>query len=171
MEIRRDEQREERRKKGQKEDEEQNPQSAWEDVTAVSVRALRVFLEDLLAASEKKQKGGGISNTPAFVTSESPPPENQGAVPTPATQAAQAYQNTVRRSAGNSELHDQGTQNRPAPTTAQPQLTTEEMRVIHQLITDLGELSRRGVESLTILRGESFLESLAQAVHLAKDNP
>ena len=47
-------------------------------------------------------------------------------------------------------------------------LASKELRDIHALITDLENLEKRGVTTLHILKAESFVESLKQAVILKK---
>ncbi len=47
-------------------------------------------------------------------------------------------------------------------------LKADELRTMHQLIHELDLLARKGVESLTIEKADTFLESLVLAVRLEK---
>lgn len=152
QEIKRDEEKPEQRKKHDRE-EKGSDQDIWQDRTTISVRSLIVFLENLLAESDKKE---APSSAPA--AQPEPPP---GAATGRAAQAARAYQNTASHGSG-----------APPPVikapagagSAAPQLSAEEMRTIHALIADLKILQARAVEQVEIRRNDSFLQSLVDAV-------
>ncbi len=113
----------------------------WEDVTAVSLEALRLFLEGLVTAQQAP-----VSSAP--VTPH-----------TPAGDAAHAYQATASR------YHH--TPPPPSSSPDAPALNTDEQRMIHQILESLARLQERGLETLVIVKGGTFLESVRESVRQA----
>ncbi|MCB1556281.1 MAG: hypothetical protein KDJ15_03105 [Alphaproteobacteria bacterium] len=144
-----------RRKNGRKDEEE--GQDLWEDSMAVSVVALQSFLAELIA-----------TQTPTEAEKEdlvllSPPSDTAPAAET--RQALAAYGHAA-------EITHKPVQ-RPPPHTVPEgkadRLTPEELRAIQKLLGSLKALQDRRIESITLRPAASFLQSLIDAVALAKD--
>lgn len=145
MEIKRDEERNQGRRQNNEKEAEDTPR--WEDTTVVSVPALMAFLESLIAESPQNLQPSVVEKSPNV------PQQPQAAA------AAKAYQTTA------------GTRTQPQPSLSsgsKPLLTPEETSTIKQLLADLEFLANRKVESLTILRSDSFLQSLVDAAARAR---
>ena len=160
--IRRHDQPGRRGKQHEREEDTENKE-AWEDSTSIAVQTLKVFLEQLA-----QETAGPQSNADHGEKIDLSPRAEQGAdrhqksADPAAQQAAQAYQRTYRAT------HDEARviPNRDAiPDIA---LTPAEIRIIHRLIKDLDRLAARNIEQLTILKSESFLQSLVDAVEKLK---
>ncbi len=166
LEIRREE-KENPGKKRDEQDAADNTGDLWEDSTSVSVEALRTFLIEFLKGRGEDVPEARVSaaeeNIYAGIT---PPPPLRPASPM-AAKAVKAYASTA------------GQNHHPAPPPVMPEQTEEtvdladllkadELRTIHALIHELDLLSRKGVQTLTIEKAETFLESLVQAVRLEK---
>jgi len=145
MGIKRDEERNQGRRQNQGKEKEEEPR--WEDTTIVSVTALTAFLESLTADHGSQNSA---SSVPVAAPAVAPQPQ--------AAAAARAYQTTA------------GTKTQPQPSSSvsKPVLTPEESATITQLLGDLKLLADRRVENLTILRSESFLQSLVDAATRAR---
>lgn len=158
-----------------KDDERADDSSAlWEDSTGVSVDALRVFLINFLngttiqtgLAAQPPGPDSPTATGPASQPAEPPPRP----VSTMAARAVGAYQSMADKL----EPHHPTYPPVPAAGTGEPARTDAdllqggEVRLIHQLIADLEELAARGVMELKIEPADSFLESLKNAVQLAK---
>jgi len=144
------------REKHHHEKQEENKSDLWEDQAAVSVRALKVFLEQLVApAGSLGAPGGEAVGISAQVAAHSVHKTGSGE----SAKAAQAYARTQRATSADAP---------PAapPSAALPviELTVEEMRIIHALIKDLDLLATRHVETLTLAKSDSFLQALQEAV-------
>lgn len=131
-----------------------------EDSAVVSVRALKIFLENMMAASAAPEKAW-MAPVPA---ASSPGGADAGTVPplsrSEAARAARAYGRGAE-------------QDRPAMPEGQPALpalalTAEETQVIRTLADDLAVLEKAGVEALHIRPDGGFLQSLAAAAAAAK---
>ncbi len=145
--------------KGKKHDHtEEKDNSGWEDSTSVSVSALRTFLAQLVKTSAQK--------TTDIAAAATAPPEGPSG---PAAKAAQAYQATAIAVHADTENSGQPPQTPDDPD--KPELSSEEIRIIHQLLNDLKELETAGVQTLTIERASSFLQSLANAVNKMRGRP
>lgn len=161
LEIRRDEKRDGRRKAEFEDSAEDN--SLWEDSTDVSVEGLKIFLNNFVRGIDGNETSSPQENASA--------PENVPATPvhlepanTTTARAIGAYQSMAQKS---------GTAPPPVipaeKTSADVDLLhAQDVRVIYKLIEDLEIISSRGVQTLTIQRANTFLESLANAVALAK---
>ncbi len=165
--------REEKENPGKKQDFEEEPvdtSALWEDSTQVSVEALRTFLVEFL-------KGRGESPPEEITTPVDEntsimsglTPEYRPPVTNRAARAVKAY----------SSMQVQNYGLPPAPPPPVPEETTEdvdlvsllkadELRTIHVLIAELDLLARRGIQTLTIEKADTFLESLVLAVRLEK---
>jgi hypothetical protein len=128
----------------------------WQDVTSVSIRALRTFLAGLLG-----QAGQNIGEKEKIILPTAPD-ETYAARPAADPAAARAA-GAYRATAGG------GATSAPPAAPAGPAviLTPDEIRVIHGLIDDLDRLSSRQIEELRIEKNGTFLESLAAAARRA----
>lgn len=151
--IRRDEKNDSGPRKDGK-DKDGEPSQLWEDVTVVSIPALRAFLNGLVPAGGADAGHADISIS-ATAQASGPAPVSDAA------RAAQAYRSTPGGSA-------------PAPAPPPPpssasgvKLSSEEEKTIFRLIADLAVLSARGVTDLRIYKSDSFLQSLVDAVKAA----
>jgi hypothetical protein len=165
MAIRRQEPDYERPKRGRKESARDEHSGSY-DMATVSVEALQAFLENFVEAQEKK---AAIAEEAPLIHAPLPPseqamqPQESSAKPhdTAAAKAAGLYRSSARRvpSAAASE-------GLPIRNTQSPHMDIgpEDIRTIHSLLTDLKDLSARGVQFLTIMQEESFLQSLTGAV-------
>lgn len=162
LEIRRDE-KQEHGKKQEFEEPDTGGGDLWEDSTAVSVEALKAFLIQFL-----KSRGDDVPEASAVPeTSETliPTPEYRPPVNNRAAQAVRAYSSMAAQ---------QGTMPPPPPSPPEAEkaqsvdlvslLAADEVRTMHVLITELDALSRRGVQTLTIEKADTFLEALVLAV-------
>lgn len=137
-------------------------QDLWEDQTTVSVQSLKQFLAQLIAPATN---AGGDDQQPAPAPGARERLDNGDTTPETrkAAQAARAYERTYRATHKNEAAASLPAQALPAIT-----LSPEEIRIIHKLIDDLEALSGRKVETLIILKSESFLQSLVEAVRRHK---
>lgn len=143
--------------------EDESDDSLWEDQTAVSIQSLRYFLTRLVTAD---------SDAPAAAEnielSESAAGNADTGKATPqaqrAAQAAGAYKRAYRATHRDAAE----TMNAAAGPGPEVTLTAAETRTIHKLIEDLGNLADGGTETLTILKSDSFLQSLIEAVRRAQ---
>lgn len=163
--------REDKENQGKKDDPEEEPvdtSALWEDSTQVSVEALRTFLIEFL-----KTRGDDVpeavpqsdENTSIMSGLE---PEYRPPVTNRAARAVRAY----------SSMQTQNYGPPPLPPAAPPQeseevdlvslLKADEVRTIHVLIAELDQLARKGVQTLTIEKADTFLESLVLAVRAEK---
>lgn len=169
LEIRREEKESGRKNEG-KEEEVFEGNVLWEDTTEVSVAALRTFLIDFLRhQSAPNNAGAEQAVLPNIISDINTAPEEPAPISTMAARAAKAY-------------GAMAAQNAPAPTppviTAAPTntdanladlLQSDEVRQIHKLITELDEISKNGIESLSIqLNGGTFLDGIQAAIQLAR---
>jgi len=151
-----DSDRKNRRERGQSSDD----TALWEDRMEVSITALRAFFETLIHPDTQQPQIQAPASE--IVISEAAP----GTLP-PQTKAALAYQRTQRATAAATP---------PSAPRAAPsadsnnkiRLSTAEQRAIMRLVEDLDHLAASGVQSLIVLRHESFLESIQIAVKTAK---
>ena len=140
----------------------------WEDTTDVSILALRGFLEDLLGLSHPSLQTGANDLPLLPVNAEQPT-----APQTAASHAAQAYRNTGR------VVHDENVE-MPAPAPIIPPAASDttvtlgddfgeaERELMRGYLQDLVDLERKGVTFLTLRRSLTFLDSIHQAIILAK---
>lgn len=172
MGIRRDESEDLGRKK---KDESTESSVLWEDMTEVSLVALRSFLEDLL----------GIDHSVPIT----PPTSSFSPVPPPhslASHAAHAYETTGKA------VHDENVAGKrgnilitadggPSDGSSAPSSSPSsqagfslgadfgesERATLRGYIQDLTQLEQQGVETLTLQRSLTFLESIQQAIAAA----
>ena len=164
----RHEDKEDQGKKEDSKEESVDTSALWEDSTQVSVEALRTFLVEFL-----KSRGGDVpeeivpqdknSSIMSRLTPEYRPP-----VTNRAARAIKAY------SSLQSQNYDPPA-TPPDPLSASTEevdlvslLKADELRTIHVLIAELDHLATKGVQTLTIEKADTFLESLVLAVRLEK---
>jgi hypothetical protein len=159
--------RDERHDQGKKQESEEQDNAGsglWEDSTAVSVEALKAFLIEFL-----KGRGDDVPEAQtstqdidyAGITPEYRPPVNNRAA-----QAVKAY----------ASMAAQVSTPPPPPPESETEtvdlvslLAADEVRTMHVLISELETLSRRGVQTLTIEKADTFLEALVLAVRAEKE--
>lgn len=166
LEIRRDE-RQDQGKRQEAEEEAVDTSALWEDSTAVSVEALKAFLVEFL-----KSRGDEVPEAPEPIADEahfSATPEYRPPANTRTAQAVKAY------GAMAAQVSTPITPPEPAESSAETEsvdlvslLKADEVRTMHILITELDILSRKGVQTLTIEKADTFLEALVLAVRLQK---
>lgn len=150
--------REQQRKKNHEDNEKNSKSSLWDDDTSVSVVALRTFLLDFLKTIP------GTKSKPVRVAPNAQNQEKEiKRTKSLNAQAANAYENTAQQA---QDYNPEYESIELEPT--EDQLQSEEIRDIHKLIHDLNTLSHNNIQTLHILRAESFIESLKNAVYLAK---
>lgn len=136
-----------------------------DDSATVTVEALRIFLENFLQsitpAAQNVEKNfsaqsAGQNHQPRHIDGET-------------AKAVGAYGRTAQKNEHKNEKPITPTVSAP-DTGAATGLNAGEIRAIHGLLADLPELTARGIEYITIERGESFLASLVNAVEKAKNS-
>lgn len=135
--------------------------SMWEDTTAVSISALRLFLEAILTATTKQaQQDRTITEAPQQLKTHQRPPAAQN---THTHKALNAYKTTVT-TPHSSE--------RTAPPPTNSDLTTDlkedDIKRIQLFIDDLTTLENHGLRDIIIERGLTFLDSVDNAINAAK---
>lgn len=167
LEIRRDE----RNDQGRKHDEppqEEESSALWEDSTTVSIEALKVFLSGFLTS--KTGTAPETSNRSlSQAETESLPQEPLHPVNTRTARAVKAYGSAAAQASpppappqmpeNNSDRND---------LDLSELLEADELRTIHVLVTELDNLARNGVQTLTIEKADSFLKALVFAVQAEK---
>ena len=168
LEIRRDERQDQGRKQ-ESEDRSEESSGLWEDSTEVSVGALKAFLVEFL-----KSRGDEVPEAPepaadeaaAPITPEYRPPAN-----TRTAQAMKAYGAMAAQAPSPPPSEPQEAEDSAKDVDLVSLLRADEVRTIHVLIGELDMLSRKGVQTLTIDKADTFLEALVQAVRLEKRKP
>ena len=169
MGIRRDESEDLGRKK---KDTAPSAYSAWDDTTEVSLLALRGFLEDLLGighASSLPLEPPTTMISPPL----SPPSSAPVSLPVPTAYAVHAYQVTGKA------VHDENVAGFSSPPPAPGESASSafqlgddfgeaERETLRGYIRDLTLLESRGIETLTLQRNLTFLDSIRQAIAAAK---
>ena len=161
QEIRRHDPDQERRhkKKGAAAEDEIN----LEDSTSVSISALRSFLEGFLKNLEQTAAPEQLGQPPENAQSHEIRKEFASHKPVSDKMARgiSAYQNASKTT---KPMKTQET----IQTAERLGLHASDIRIIHELISDLKILEQAGQETITIERSESFLSSLVSAVSKAK---
>lgn len=165
LEIRREEKENpEKRQESDKSEEESS--FLWEDSTGVSVEALRTFLSEFL-----KTRGEVNGEAAAFDTGDdvsiNPSLPQKEAVSTVAARAVKAYSSMAAQGVP-PVIAETDNEEDTAEVDLVSLLAADELRTIHVLIHELDLLARRGVETLTIEKADTFLESLVRAVSAEK---
>ena len=180
MGIRRDESEDLGRKK---KDESTESSVLWEDMTEVSLVALRSFLEDLLGIDHSVPITPPTILSPNVQPPPSPPTSPSHSL---ASHAAHAYETTGKA------VHDENvagkrgnilitTDGGPPDSSSTPSSSPSsqagfslgadfgesERATLRGYIQDLTQLEQQGVETLTLQRSLTFLESIQQAIAAA----
>lgn len=160
LEIRRDE-RNEHGKRQEKEPEEEDTSGLWVDSTEVSVDALKAFLVGFLTS-----RGDDVPEAQgATMEHAAPSPEYRPPVNTRTARAVKAYSSMAAQSAP-PPPPPEPTENKASEEAVNliDLLAADELRTMHALITELDALARKGVQTLTIEKADSFLSALVMAV-------
>jgi hypothetical protein len=144
---------------------EPRPGFETDDSTTITVEALRIFLENFLRVIENEKDAARPKNLNSNIAVLYPVENrNSSSITSRDSQAARAvnaYQHTAHNTA-------QKIPAAPDPAEEAPSLlTAPDIDTIHKLIKDLGPLTTRGIEYITIERSDTFLGSLAAAVEKA----
>lgn len=153
QEIRREDKTGERKKR--KDKEKKGAAAIQDELPVVSVDALQVFLKGLIMPQQAIDEGG------SSVKIEKPPVSKNAKQ----AKAISAYQTAAHRQS--SEVKTE--KKTPAPPPVKEELSSEEQRLIHQLIKDLEDLEQKGSVYLSLRPAGSFLESLRLAVKAIKE--
>lgn len=162
----------ERDTKRKKQEEDNSPETnndLWEDNTSVTVEALHTFLINFLQTLSNDEAIPTSSvqpnQTPQALSTR--PPEKIRPTNTKNAKAVRAYQATAGQNHTPAPMQENTTISIDADKLP---LQSKELRDIHRLIDDLNILNKNKIYSLNILKAESFIESLKNAVGLAKSN-
>jgi hypothetical protein len=147
----------------------------WNDDTTVSVIALKSFLINFLKTLPEAQNSGFLKNYEDEATvTPSRPPQRIKPSNTHNAKAVRAYQtmathSTAKMSNKSTDKVDrENKENVASSTTPSNQIESNELRDLHQLITDLDYLQSKNITELNIMKADSFIEGMKEAVTLAK---
>ena len=146
------------------------PIEKWTDDTTVSVIALKSFLINFLKNLPEAQNSGFLKNYEDEATiAPTRPPQKMKPSNTHNAKAVRAYQTMATHSTDRAnESKPKDTQSPHEKSTTTNSIESDELRDIHQLITDLDFLQSQNITQLNILKAPSFIEGMKQAVALAK---
>lgn len=151
-----------RRKREEEEQKDSNASDLWEDNMTVTVGALRTFLINFLKTLPGAEDSAIAQQNPAEKISIRPK-ERKRPTSTKNARAVRAYQSMAEKAQESAPAPPpEKTSDRIEPTA--DLLESKELRDIHTLIDDLDNLAQKGVHDLQILKADSFLESLKNAV-------
>lgn len=152
----------ERRRQKKREDDKSldNPNNATIAVDAL-ITFLNKFLKEL---SDKPQKSFNQTSNLEKPEPQKPIDNTPAKTNKKAAQAANAYQDIANNQKKTSMFEDVSDENADLLT-----LDASEIRIIHELLKDLKELSEQNVEYIRIERASSFLQSLVNAVSAIKN--
>ncbi len=150
--------------RGNQKDKREEPSDFWEDNTSVSVEALRTFLINFTKTSPEAINANITSplNEEEDIQLSTRPHEPKRPTNTQNAKAVRAYQATAEQSQKTPERHD------TLSKSDIEKIESKELRDIYQLIYDLEILQNKGIREIEILRAESFVESLKNAVKIKK---
>jgi hypothetical protein len=175
--------REKRRRKEEDEKRKEESRDLWEDNTSVTVPALRAFLINFLKTLPGYNDAANVGRPPDELSRR--PRERTRPTNTRQAKAVRAYQSMAEKTraenpAGHKPIppgenktpenlpaEEDNTQGENIEPTADL-LESQELRDIHQLIADLEVLEQNGVENLSIQKADTFIDSMKNAVRLAK---
>lgn len=138
------------------------------DEANVSLEALGVFLENLIRAHETRaERDAAVIASGTQATILTPPARTNAAMPSAI--AARAYANASRTISRHEPAMETAivTPAKPLAATAQTRLSTAERGQIDQIRENIALLTQRGIENLSIQRGETFLGSILEATRTA----
>lgn len=164
LEIRREE-RDEQGKKHDDTPEDEAASTFWEDSTEVSVDALKAFLIGFLTS-----RGDAVPEAPTPAQDiAAAPAEYRPPVNTRTARAVKAYSSMAAQTLPPSMPPQPAeTQESEDSVDLVDLLAADELRTMHVLISELDLLSRKGVQTLTIEKADSFLSALVMAVRAEK---
>lgn len=163
--------REDKENQGKKDDPEEAPvdtSALWEDSTEVSVGALRTFLLEFL-----KGRGEAAPEAEAIIDENTSimsglTPEYRPPVTNKAARAVKAYSSLQTQNYGPPPVVAAAPAEPSGDVDLVSLLQADEVRTIHVLITELDQLAQKGIQTLTIEKADTFLESLVMAVRAEK---
>ncbi len=153
---------------GRRRNRQEPPLQEYDDIS-VSIEALSLFLENLLASQKQiseeadtaeisqnvSLRGEDISIAePKISMAKAAHPFNNAS---PNARAANAYRLSAEKNAYVSNKT-------VLPSASTNMLNDKEVHTVHNLLSDLRELKARGVKTIHIRRGKNFLDSLSRAV-------
>ena len=153
-------------RKKERQSKEEKTSDFWEDNTTISVQSLRTFLVNFMHSSYPSDSSSASSVSQQ--TESIRPVEKNRPLNTTNAKAVRAYQSMAEKTqkpASILEESDTTTEN-----SDKDKVQSQELRDIHKLIDDLDFLEKKGLRELRILQANSFVESLKNAVFLAKSN-
>jgi len=149
----------------------------WTDDTTVSVIALKSFLINFLKTLPEAQNSGFLKNYEAEATvAPSRPPQKIKPSNTHNAKAVRAYQTMATHGTTKvPEKNQENTLNKSPQDSIESSnnagssaIESNELRDIHQLITDLDYLRNKNITQLNIMKANSFIEGMKEAVARAK---
>lgn len=159
---------EERDQGGRKREGEKKPETdndPWVDNTSVGVPALQTFLIDFLKTSFGEENIAITKSNTEKKPLATRPPEKSRPTSTRNARAVRAYQSMAEKSQNQQPPPQEALKHKERDADL---LQSKELRDIYQLIEDLDFLAANGVINLNIMKADSFIESLKDAVLLAK---
>lgn len=157
--------REKGRRKKEEEDKQASKQGPWEDEATVTVTALRAFLVNFLKTIPDAEDGTSPESRETEESLSVRPPEKSRPTNTQNAKAVRAYQSMAEKT--HTPAPPPQKDNEKVEPTADL-LQSQELRDIHQLISDLEELENRGLQVLKIEKAATFIDGMKNAVQLAK---
>ena len=165
LEIPHDE-REKRRRKEEEEDKKEGSSDLWEDNTSVTVPALKAFLVNFLKTLPGQSDNTALNKKQETDHYSARPKEKIRPTNTQNAKAVRAYQSMAEKTRENAPIAQEHTTEKIEPTA--DLLQSQELRDLYQLISDLEELEKAGVQNLQIEKADSFIDSMKNAVKLRK---
>ncbi len=163
------EERDRNRRERNEQENEQDPSDAWIDAANVSVKALRAFLIDFLKTMPGSGDSSFIKEREKATNLPKRPKEEKRPTNTHNARAVRAYQTMAAHSHfSTTEKSSDITSNEKGNEPTADKVESKELRDIHNLIISLENLEKKGISTLQIFQADSFVESLKNAVQLAK---
>jgi len=157
------------RVKNEEEDKGNTPEEKWTDDTVVSINALKSFLINFLKTLPDSDDSAFLKSHDTGSQGVSRPKEKVRPTNTHNAKAVRAYQTMASHSVPNTapeKPKEKETPKNNAPTA--DKLQSKELRDIHNLIIDLEYLESKNIRELNILKANTFVEGMKNAVALIK---
>lgn len=143
----------------------------WTDSTSLSLSALQSFLENLLHEQGKEEETNtaekvdtnGLPSQSASEPPSSPPPVRN-------VRAAQAYQRTKETSYPEQAIHPQSLKSAEHTEDGGSDLvlTTEEKKVMRDILSDLKDLSSQGYTEIKLEKADNLLQGIMNSIQTLK---